>query len=102
MLRREKANGMKYVFIVGCPRSGTTLLQQALNRHSQIVIPPESKFFYYFYGQSYRRQSAHLERINSDLGIELVPPAQENRTTGGSQGVLRKNGGGLSRPIGPP
>src|SRR5258708_4903824 len=31
-----------YVFIVGCPRSGTTLLQRIVNAHSQIAIMPES------------------------------------------------------------
>ncbi len=31
-----------YVFIVGCPRSGTTLLQRVVNAHPQIAIIPES------------------------------------------------------------
>src|SRR5260370_20142470 len=31
-----------YVFIVGCPRSGTTLLQRMINAHPQIAITPES------------------------------------------------------------
>jgi len=31
-----------YVFIVGCSRSGTTLLQRLINAHSQIAITPES------------------------------------------------------------
>ena len=31
-----------YVFIVGCARSGTTLLQRMLNAHPQIAITPES------------------------------------------------------------
>jgi hypothetical protein len=31
-------------FIVGCGRSGTTLLRTVLNRHSQVCIPPESLF----------------------------------------------------------
>jgi len=32
-------------FIVGCPRSGTTLLQVLLDQHPDIAIPPESFFF---------------------------------------------------------
>ncbi len=32
-------------FLVGCPRSGTTLLQSLLSAHSQIASFPESKFF---------------------------------------------------------
>ena len=31
-----------FVFIVGCPRSGTTLLQRLLNAHSELAITPES------------------------------------------------------------
>ncbi len=32
-------------FIVGCPRSGTTLFQLLLDAHPAIAIPPESHFF---------------------------------------------------------
>src|SRR5260370_8892523 len=31
-----------YLFIVGCPRSGTTLLQRMINAHPQIAVTPES------------------------------------------------------------
>ncbi len=66
---------MEKFFIVGCPRSGTTLVQQALNRHSRIVIPPETKYFFSFFGHPRRCQARHLERINRDLGIALPRPA---------------------------
>lgn len=33
------------IFLVGCPRSGTTLLQSLLSAHPQIASFPESKFF---------------------------------------------------------
>lgn len=32
------------IFIVGCPRSGTTMLQLMLHAHPEIAIPPESRF----------------------------------------------------------
>jgi hypothetical protein len=69
---------MKYFYIVGCPRSGTTMLQQALNRHSQIAIPPETAFFSFLLS-SWRIQQEHLRRLNADLGINLIPPATRIR-----------------------
>ncbi|KST64262.1 sulfotransferase family protein [Mastigocoleus testarum] len=33
------------IFLIGCPRSGTTLLQSFLAAHSQVASFPESKFF---------------------------------------------------------
>ena len=39
----EQSQGVNpYLFIVGCPRSGTTLLQRMVNAHPQITITPES------------------------------------------------------------
>lgn len=67
---------MKKFFVVGCQRSGTTMLQQALNRHPQIVIPPETAFFTHFLGHSRRGQLQHLRRINADLKIEMPPPSR--------------------------
>ncbi len=34
-----------FVFIVGCPRSGTTLLQRIVNAHPQVAITKESQWF---------------------------------------------------------
>jgi hypothetical protein len=72
---------MKPFFIVGCPRSGTTMLQQALNRHSQVVIPPETKFFFSFLGHTHRRQLWHIERLEADLRISLPRPAARVAST---------------------
>src|SRR5215471_5019118 len=38
----EHRNMNPFLFIVGCPRSGTTLLQRMLNAHPQLAIAPES------------------------------------------------------------
>ncbi|HYJ77354.1 MAG TPA: sulfotransferase, partial [Actinomycetes bacterium] len=32
------------VFVVGCPRSGTTLLSLMIHAHPRIAMPPESRF----------------------------------------------------------
>ncbi len=67
---------MDKFFIVGCPRSGTTMVQQALNRHSRVVIPPETKFFFSFLGHTRKAQRRHLRRLNADLRINLPEPAR--------------------------
>ncbi len=67
---------MEKFFIVGCPRSGTTMVQQALNRHSRVAIPPETKYFFSFLGHPRRCQARHVERLNADLGIRLPAPAR--------------------------
>jgi hypothetical protein len=58
-------------FIVGCPRSGTTLLQLLVESHPNIAIPPESHIFkrfsdiFHCYGDL--SKSANLRRFVHDL-----------------------------------
>ena len=66
------------IFLVGCPRSGTTFLQSLLAAHSQIYSPPESKFFQYLvpefedqprryqYGLISRRLSSRMKAFFAD------------------------------------
>jgi hypothetical protein len=49
------------VFVIGCPRSGTTMLQLMLHSHPRIAVPPETRFLVPAY---YRR------RLFGDLRIE--------------------------------
>jgi hypothetical protein len=50
------------------------MLQQALNRHAAVVIPPEIAFFT-FLTQSVRQQQVHFRRIEHDLGINIPLPS---------------------------
>ena len=47
-------------FLVGCPRSGTTLLQSLIVAHSQIASFPESKFFQKIIASRYIYQHFNL------------------------------------------
>ncbi len=63
----------QFFFIIGSPRSGTTMLQMALNRHSRVLIPPETHFFSLPY-RSRRGQIMQWRRIQKDLGVDVAPP----------------------------
>jgi hypothetical protein len=39
------------IFVVGCPRSGTTMLQLMLHAHPRIAIPPETRFLLTAYAE---------------------------------------------------
>jgi len=51
------------IFIVGAPRSGTSMLRVMLNRHPNIAICDETYFFYYVYLR--RRAFGDLQNINN-------------------------------------
>jgi hypothetical protein len=42
-----------YLFIVGCPRSGTTLLQRMINAHPDIAITPETHWIPRLYAKTW-------------------------------------------------
>jgi Sulfotransferase family len=73
------------LFIVGCPRSGTTLLRRLLNAHPRLGIPPESHFIPHLhrgYGDPRTDREAvalaarilRLRRVR-DWGLHLDPAA---------------------------
>jgi O-antigen/teichoic acid export membrane protein len=49
----SSALNMDVAFIVGAPRSGTTLLASILSRHSEIAVPPETSFFLRTYAKRF-------------------------------------------------
>ena len=55
------------IFLVGCPRSGTTLLSTMLHGHPRLAMPPETRFLL----PAYRSRRAHLacQRREGRTGI---------------------------------
>jgi len=53
-------------FIIGNPRSGTTLLRLMLTSNKQVVIPPESSFFIWFYKKysNWKFDNLNLSKLN--------------------------------------
>lgn len=65
------------IFVVGCPRSGTTLFRVMLHAHPRIAIPPESKFLMPAYRRRNRFQDLQL-RENRQLLAEWITQRQDN------------------------
>jgi hypothetical protein len=64
----------KRVFIVGCPRSGTTLLQSLLAANSQVYSFPESQFFPFLFknDQASRFLNSSFEPNWLKVGLKLA------------------------------
>ena len=58
---------MKRIFLVGAPRSGTTILQSLLAAHPEVISFPESKFFHYLlYDQFAGKWPSRMEAFFKD------------------------------------
>lgn len=57
------------VFVVGCSRSGTTLLQSLLAAHPDVATFPETRFFWQILAHAPRRR--HLIRLGLATGREM-------------------------------
>lgn len=58
------------IFIVGCPRSGTTLLRTIIASHSRMIVSPESHFFNYWlkeYGHLNLQEESEFQRFWQDF-----------------------------------
>ncbi|MET0423831.1 MAG: sulfotransferase [Actinoplanes sp.] len=56
------------IFVVGCPRSGTTMLQLMLHAHPRIAIPPETRFLL----DAYRRRHEFGDLTDAGRRRELA------------------------------
>lgn len=76
------------IFIVGCPRSGTTLVARILDSHSRIAIYNETHYYSIFGPDRHRygdfRRSSNLMRLINDFretihvqGLVEPPPSSE-------------------------
>lgn len=63
---------MKRVFLVGAPRSGTTILQSLLASHPEITSFPETKFFHYLWSD--RLKSRLTDRLREFFHREIRRP----------------------------
>ena len=74
---------MKRIFLVGAPRSGTTILQSLLAAHPEIISFPESKFFHYLlYEEFATKLPSRLETFlrNEIHRPELLNDFDDNQT----------------------
>jgi hypothetical protein len=60
-----------YVFIVGCPRSGTTLLQRIVGAHPDIAIVFETHWIPRWFEE--RRGDFNLEYLRESYGLATDP-----------------------------
>ncbi|MGH9119729.1 MAG: sulfotransferase family protein, partial [Acidimicrobiales bacterium] len=66
----EPAAVAPFPFLVGCGRSGTTLLRAMVDAHPDIAVPPESHFIVTLSRGSFDRQS-FLDRLYASSRFEL-------------------------------
>ena len=73
------------IFVIGCPRSGTTMLQLMLHSHPRIAVPPETRFLvpgYYrrfFFGDL--REQRNRRRLGRWIVSERTPSSRSSSST---------------------
>jgi hypothetical protein len=62
------------IFVLGCPRSGTTLLQLMLHAHPRIAVPPETRFLVPVYRRRNEFGDLREEANRRALARAIVEP----------------------------
>lgn len=62
------------IFVLGCPRSGTTLLQLMLHAHPRIGMPPETRFLLPLYERRNEFGDLRVEANRRALATAIVEP----------------------------
>jgi Sulfotransferase family len=70
------------IFILGCPRSGTTLVQAMLHSHPRIAIPPENRFVIPAYEERLRFGDLAKRPNRRELGRFIVARGRKFRDFG--------------------
>lgn len=81
---------MKRIFILGNPRSGTSLFRLMLNQHSEIVAPPECGFLQWWYNKykDWTAKDNFSKRL--DLFLEDIFTSKKIETWELNRNLLRK------------
>src|SRR3954447_12921881 len=67
-------NSERPLFVVGAPRSGTTLLQLMLHAHPRIAIPPENRFVLPAYYARHRFGDLRIKENRRQLARFITAP----------------------------
>ena len=60
------------IFVVGCPRSGTTLFRTMLSAHRSIAIPPETRYLMNMYWRRSRIGDLRQREVRAQLASAIV------------------------------
>src|SRR5881227_961779 len=60
------------IFVVGCPRSGTTLFRTMLSAHRSIAIPPETRYLMNLYWRRSALGDLRVREVRARLASTIV------------------------------
>ncbi len=61
-----------FFFVIASPRSGTTLLERLINKHSRLFVPPETAFFNLLKRKGLLNQEFNVDSMRSFLQFYLA------------------------------